>query len=242
MSIPTVDTKLATFSANFDARITAAPATFALTAAQATAYSDLHKPYLAAQQAVADARAAGNRSKNLTTARDSAKKALLAYARQLYTFVQASGAVADADKVLLGVHVRQGGHHRRPMPTQRPTVTVVSVETRTVTVAVRPTADGDRKARPAGAVTAWVYTFVGADYPADPARWAFQGAASKSPHPVTFPDTVAGGQKVWVCAAWVNARGEAGPISVPASTYLQGGGTNANDAASEEPAGMRIAA
>lgn len=38
--------------------------------------------------------------------------------------------------------------------------------------------------------------------------------------------TSAGGARVWICAAWVNRKGQAGPRSSPVSTHIQGGGVD----------------
>jgi hypothetical protein len=82
----------------------------------------------------------------------------------------------------------------------------------------------NKRGKPDGAVAAWVYSFVGTNYPADPSQWDFQGATTKSTHEIVFPDTVASGAQVWICAAWINAKQEPGPASVPITTNVQGGG------------------
>src|SRR5438105_1288066 len=106
MAIPTKDSLLVQFSANFSTRITATPTTFGLVAADATAYATLNTAFVAAYDAVMTARSAGERSKSLTAAKDSAKAALLTSARSLYGRVQANAAVTDANKELLGITVR----------------------------------------------------------------------------------------------------------------------------------------
>jgi hypothetical protein len=85
-------------------------------------------------------------------------------------------------------------------------------------------ANSNKRGKPAGAKAAYVYSFVGAEYPADAAAWTFEGATTRPRFQVGFPSTVAGGTQVWLCAAWVNAKQEAGPTSVPITTNLQGGG------------------
>jgi len=114
-------------------------------------------------------------------------------------------------------------------------VQVTSAIERTIGMII-DAANGGR--RPRGARQAFVYTYVGEDYPADPGLWAFQGAATKRKFTVVLPNTVPSGARVWVCAAWVSTRGQAGPPSVPVSTNIPGGGTIAPGAA----AGVRIAA
>lgn len=53
--------------------ITALPATFALSAAQASAYTPLHNAFVAAYNALTESREAGNRSESLTATKDGVK-------------------------------------------------------------------------------------------------------------------------------------------------------------------------
>ena len=224
MSIPLKDSLLVPWSNNFDTRITASPITFGLTAAQASAYDALHDPFVAAYNAMMDARANGTRSESLTAATKSAKAALLEYARELYAFVAANNSVSQANKVLLGIHQR-AVPGPIPRPGVRPGMDILSVNGRTVGVHIHDSASSTKRGKPAGSVAAWVYSFVGAEYPSDPTLWSFEGSATKPKFEITFPSTVAGGTQIWVCAAWINSKQEAGPLSVPLTTTLQGGGT-----------------
>src|SRR5689334_12161070 len=132
MSIPLKESLLVPWSSNFNARIAATPEAFGLTAAQAAAFAALHDPFVAAYEAMMVARAEGTRSESQTAAKDDAKEALIAYGRELYSVVQASAAVSDADKVLLGVHIPSGKRSPIPAPASRPRVNVVSVAARRV--------------------------------------------------------------------------------------------------------------
>jgi hypothetical protein len=223
MAIPKRDPQLVPFSTNWNTRLNADFASFDITDAQAKAYTDLHVPYIAAVSALTTAREAGTRSKSLTETRDTTRDALLKYARELYTTIQADNAVTDANKVLLGIHIRKTEPSRVPPPTERPGMEVVSVVARTVEVRIWDTASSTKRGKPANAVSAFVYTFAGATYPTDPTLWQFNGPATKSTYEIVFPDTIANGAQVWVCAAWVNRKGETGPVSVPVTTFVQGG-------------------
>src|SRR3954463_6911657 len=88
--IPLKDSLLVPYSTNFNDRIVATPLVFQLTAPQAAAYTALHTPYITAYETMMAARADGTRSKSLTNAKDNAKRNLLIYARQLYSFVQSN--------------------------------------------------------------------------------------------------------------------------------------------------------
>ena len=111
MGIPQKISSFAAYSTNFNDRIVASASTFGLTTAQATQYTALHDPFISLYNAAA---VPGARSPSLTIARDAALASLLPYARELYGFVQANAAVADANKLLLNVTVRAV-----PRPTPR---------------------------------------------------------------------------------------------------------------------------
>ncbi|MEX0774167.1 MAG: hypothetical protein WD042_00490 [Phycisphaeraceae bacterium] len=223
MSIPLKDELLVQFSANFNTRINATPETFALTEAQATAYAALHDPFADSYSAMMAARAEGTRSQSQTATKDATKAALVAYARGLYAFVQASTSVRDADRILLGVYVRRARHSRIAAPTASPRMGVMSAVARTVRVGIYDSESSTSRGKPAGAVGAFVYSYVGEKAPLDPTHWQFQGAATKASYRVVFPDSVASGARVWLCAAWVNRRGEVGPVNTPIYTHVPGG-------------------
>jgi hypothetical protein len=227
MSIPLKDSSLVPFTTNFNDRIVATPTDFGLTAGQAAAYTPLNDAYVAAYNAMMAARSDGTRSASQTATTVAARNTLIAYARQLYAFVQANADVTDANKILLGVAIRKTPPSPIPAPTARPKMDLISVVARTVTVAIH-NGSVTKRGKPVGAISAFVYTFVGENYPTDPTQWEFQGAATKSPYPIEFPDSVTSGAQVWMCAAWVNRRGQAGPPGTPISTNVQGGGVSAS--------------
>lgn len=230
MSVPLKDSLLVPFSTGFERLISLEPQRYGLTVGQAQAYAALSGSYLAAVRELEDLRASGVWSRAQTAARDAARAALVAYARMLYAFVQADGRVSDADKATLGIHLRTGRKARVERPDVRPAVGVVSVVGHTVTVRVRQSAESVKRGKPRGAIAAWVYSFAGEDYPSNETGWRFAGACTNGTHAFAVPGSVAGGTRLWVCAAWVNRRGELGPLSAAISTNVQGGGVSAKAA------------
>lgn len=214
------DAEIASGSANFTMYIVATPAAFGLVAAQATAYGALNLAY---QEAYSAAITPASRTKAAVAAKNAAKKALRTMAADLAKIIDATPTVTDTQKIELGLAIRNTPSPV-PVPTVRPGMDLVSVVTRTVTVHIHDSASSSKRGKPAGAVAAWVYSYVGTNYPSDPAEWDFQGATTRSTHEIVFPDTVAAGAQVWICAAWINGKQEAGPASVPITTNVQGGG------------------
>src|SRR5688572_5910823 len=223
MAIPTKDSALAAWSTNADTRLTATPTAFGCTAAQATAYTALHDPFIAAYEAAA---AVGARSKSLVAAKDTAKANLLRYAREIYAFVQASLTVTDANKELLGVVVRNPEPSPVPAPATAPVLTVKSVSGRTVKIGLRDAASEERRGKPPGVLGASVFSYVGATAPADISAWTFEGNTGRTTIDVVFPSTVAVGAQVWLTAFWFNPRKQSGPACTPVSTNVQFGGVS----------------
>jgi hypothetical protein len=67
---------------------------------------------------------------------------------------------------------------------------------------------------------------VGPDYPVDPSKWRYEGPCTGRKAAVVFDNSIPNGAEVWICAAWLNQKLQAGPTSIPLSTNLQGGGSD----------------
>ena len=224
MAVPTKDETLVPYSTNWANRITGGYATFGLTEDQANDYVPLQTAFLAAYNVMMNSREAGTRSRVQTINKDNAKAALLANLRKLYGVVQMSPAVSDGNKALLGVADRNPKPRPVPAPTVRPSMTIVRAFARTVVVSIFDPTSKSKRARLPSAASAFVYSYVGTTYPADPSLWQFCGAATKPTFDIVFSDATPSGSQVWVCCAWVTRRGDAGPSCVPISTNISGGG------------------
>lgn len=230
MAVPTQDPLLVPFSTNMNTRLVASGVgTYHIAAPVVADYTDKHEAFLEAYNAMIEAREAGTRSEAQTILKDATKASLLAIARSIYAAVQVNDTVSDADKVLLGVKIRAV-----PSPIARPSVApglhIDAVTGRIVSMTLHDNTVSPHRSKAPGAVAAWIYSFVGNDYPSNPAEWNFQGACTGRELQVEFENTVPAGAKVWVCAAWINAKQQAGPTSIPLSTNLQGGGSEAEAA------------
>ena len=217
-TFPKRDAELLTFLVNFKDLIGAAPTDYGITTAQAAELASAVLGYqgelLACDPAV--------RNQTAVMSKNAAKRSVMAMAYDLAMAIAAQPAISPPAKLALGIKARATRSRIGP-PTVRPGITIASVAGRTVTVRIHDSASSNARGRVRGAVGAQVYTYVGASYPSDPTLWQFGGLATRAAYDVTFADTVAGGTQVWLCAAWVNHRGDAGPSSVPVQTSLAGG-------------------
>jgi hypothetical protein len=226
MPVPVKDSDLAAWTTNFSTRITATPAAFSLTSAQATAYATLSTAFIAAYAA---ANTPGSRSRSLVAAKDSAKEALLdspGGARELYGFVQDSKSVTDANKELLNVLVRKTEPTPIPPPAIAPGIMVLSAEGRKLTIRLFDPATPNRRARPFGVSGMSVFSFVGPTPPVDINAWKFEGNTSRTTVEVTFPESVPNWSTVWTTAFYFNNRKQSGPAAEPVSAALPGGGVS----------------
>jgi hypothetical protein len=218
--LPARDAELVTWSTNFNTRVTAAPTTYGLTAAQATAYDALHDAFVAAYNAASSD--AGNSTSAIIT-KDDARAALKANARMLARIVQATPTVTNTQKSDLGLTVRDADPSPIPPPDAAPGLDVVSVSGNTVRIRLHDTANPTRRGRPDGVAGAAVFSYVGAAAPSDPGAWKFEGNTVKTTVDVVFPGATAPGAKVWFTAFWFNPRAQSGPACAPVGTNIQGG-------------------
>jgi hypothetical protein len=215
------DAELYTGSQNFSDKISLDPAVYGVPVPMATAYATANSTWTDAYEMATDP---VTRTKSTIAAKNAARAVIRAMASDLAKIIDGTPTVSDARKIELGLNVRKQPSPV-PAPTEAPAVDLISVVNRTVTIHILDSAASNKRGKPAGAVAAWVYTYVGQNYPTDLAAWSFEGSATKAKHEIVFPDAVAAGQSVWIRAAWINAKQDAGPLSVPITTNLQGGGS-----------------
>jgi hypothetical protein len=223
MAIPTKDSDLVAWTTNFDEKITALPADFDLTPADATAYGVVSDAYVASYNTLVASRESGVFSMALTTSKDLAKGNLLAMARELYAFIQDSTSVTDANKNLAGVKVKDAVPSVVPPPAFAPGLDIVSVTGRTVRIKLHDSQVATRKGFPLGVIGATVVSYVGTDTPTAASIWKYEGLTGRPVVDIVFPATVADGAKVWLAASWFNFRKENGPACTPVQTNVQGG-------------------
>ena len=225
------DAGVLAFATNFSTVVTAGPVPLGLTAPQATALAALVTAYSNALTAAIDP---GTRGPATVLAKDTARRNLIANIRLLARIVQANPAVTNAQRFTLGLPIRQAPSPI-PQPGEAPDVDVKSVSGRTIVCRIHRST-GSRRGKPPGVAGANVYSHVGATPPASLNDWTLEGHASRpSGVEIVLPADVPGGSTVWICAAWYNPRGQAGPTSAPVSTNIPGGVTAMPPVPGEEP-------
>ena len=224
--IPTPEAELVTWSTNFNTKIVAAPTTYGLTPAQATAYTALHTAYVTAYNT---ANAPLTRSPVNIEAKNTAKFNLIdgppgsGAIRELAALVQAFPGITDAQLRELGLTVRDTQPTPIPPPEIAPEMDFVPTGTRTIRIRLHNETVLRRK-KPEGVKGATVFYHVGETAPEQLSGWRFHESTTKTILNVDLPASVEPGRKVWFTAFWFNPRPQSGPACTPMSTFLQFGG------------------
>jgi hypothetical protein len=212
------DALLGTGASNAVTIITPALATYGVPSGFMTSYTALTTDYntkLALATAPATRTSVAVEEKNV--ARDLLRKA----SAMLAKYCTATSTCTNAMLLALQMNERVIPTPRPVWPTP-PTIDVLSVVNRLVTVRVHDPASESR-GLPFGCVSANMYSYVGPTPPADPREYFFEGATTRAKTQILFPDSVASGATVWLSACWVSARGQRSMGSTPISFTLQGG-------------------
>lgn len=217
-AVPTKDEILLSWSLNFKTLLSATPANYFMSAGQATTYSTAHAAFAAA---LTTAITPATRTKGSIAAKDTAKDALLILARGYSKMIGANPQISDQLKIDIGVNVR-ARPQPIPAPTATPVVEFVSVVGNTVRVKLKDN-EGSKRGKPVGVAGASIFSAVSSVAPTEPSAFRFEGNTSKPIIDIVFPNTVAPGSRVWICAFWFSAKMESGPSCAPVGVFLQGG-------------------
>lgn len=214
--IPTKDSELDLWAANFSTRITATPLTYGLTAGIATAiaalYATWHTAFLLATNPV-------TRTEVTVAAKDSAKGAMVPQLRLYSQQVKANVAVSDANKTDLGIHLDDTIPTPIPPPSTIPIVTIVGNGPGTMELRFADSATPTKRTKPPGATGLLMFRNIGVAAITDPELARFDGLFGRIPVNQTFEAGDVGNVCTYF-ARWCNAKGEEGPWSNPTSRVI----------------------
>jgi hypothetical protein len=221
--LPAKDADLLSWATGFSDKITATPTAFGLVAAQATAFAALLSTFSADLAIATDP---ATRTRAAIETKNDSRTPLKREARELARVINAFPAITNAQRIELGLNPRSGQITPSNPPDQSPVMEVVSATGRMVKVRVHGQ-DTTRRGKPAGCEGATIFSYVGAQPPADISQWKFEGNPTRTVFDVEFPPTVPAGSQVWLCGFWYSPRAQSGPACQPISAYLAGGVTGA---------------
>ncbi|MEM9415150.1 MAG: hypothetical protein AAGA29_06665 [Planctomycetota bacterium] len=216
--LPHGDQPLASWTRTMAKVVTASPASYGLTAAQATAYDAAQRAYA---EALDIATRPDTRTRPAVAAKDSARKTLVALSRRLAGIIQVYPGTTDAMRQQLGLTVRKPRARMAAVPIERPRVAVVAMVGSRLTLRVGKR-EGVGRARPTGARGYTWFYFVGDKPPVELGGWSFGGNGIEPTAEVVLKDVVPGAP-VWFTANWFSSRMQPGPLSEPIMTRVAGG-------------------
>lgn len=210
--------KLATYSvfvANFAALISAAPATYGLSAGDAGAIQTACDDFAAAY---AISSTLATRTPVTVADTQAARNACSQVVRSYVRLILANGGVSDASKTGLGLTIRDVHPTPIPAPGTSPVLGLIGATPGQLTLTFRDTGSSVKsRARPAGVLMLELHVFLGTTAPATPDATPYFADITRSPFPITIPGADVG-KDAFIYGRWKNAKGEVGPWSAMLTT------------------------
>ena len=226
-TLPRVDAKFLNWSANFGDLIATDPPGFGLSEKQVTDFNNLLRTFRASYGRAVEP---STKTAVAVAQKNADRDALRLDARRLVSVIDGQAAVTDAQRVALGIVVRDTSPTPVARPAYPPLIEVQQVAGNGVTIRLLDSRDTSRRGRPVVAIGATVFSYVGDVAPVEESAWTYEGNTSKTTLTVQFSQLLPPGTKVWFTAFWYNRRAESGPPAAPVTCNLPGGSAMAKAA------------
>lgn len=217
--IPTKDVLLDTWSANFSTLITANPATYGLTAADATAIAAVVASWHAAYLLVTSS---STKTAATVSAKDTQKQLLLATCRPYAIIISLNAGVSSANKIAVGVNPRTSVPVPIAQPVTMPVLSINPLGPLTHAVRYRDSlASPSVKSKPYGAIGMQLFGLASATPITNPNLLLYMLDSGKSPFSVTLASGDVGKQQYYA-GRWITRRGLVGPWSSIVNATVNG--------------------
>ena len=205
--LPRRDAELTPWSANFAAQIADNAVAWGIPTdeildlqAATTSFATL--------QAQADSPA---KTSIIVAEKNAARKTLAAKIRGMVDFRLKNPVITDAQRVALGLNIRDTTHTKIPVPSSRPTLNISVDDFRRLKIAFHDKGSAS-KAKPYGINGAVIAYAVLNTPPASIADLNRSVLATRTPHIIEFAETERG-KTAYIAICWQNEKGEKGPWS-----------------------------
>jgi hypothetical protein len=205
--LPSSDPELVAWSDNFDTQVTEHAAEWEIPSADAQELHTLTTSF-ATLQKQADSPA---RTSVIVAQKNAARKALVEKIRALVNFRLKNPIITDAQRIAMGLNVRDNKPTSIPVPTTRPELDIDVVDFRRLKVLFHDMG-GDNKAKPYGTNGAVIVFAVLDAPPADVNTLSRSVLATRTPHILEFAEEERG-KTVYIAICWQNEKGQRGPWS-----------------------------
>lgn len=219
--IPARDADFETWLLNFTSLLTAAPATYGLTAPDAVVcaaqYTAWHPAYIAATDP-------NTRTSVTVAAKDAARVTAESVVRPYAIRISQNAAVLPGDKVAIGVNLPNTTPVPIPPPVTFPQISLRSAEPLVHILQWQDSGLGTGKKKPFGAIGCELYRAVGVAPAVDPSVAVYAGTFTKSPLRSQF-DASQVGKMCTYFARWITRSGpggvaQVGPWSAPLTATI----------------------
>lgn len=216
--IPTKDSDLVTWAANYASLLTADPTRYGTDVATALLIQTENDDF---QAAYVLATGPDTRTPTTVAHKDGTKALFLADARNLAAIIRANRGVSDADKIALGLNIPDPVPTPVPTPTSSPVITVESASASTHVLNYHDELTPTKKAKPSGVIGMMLFRAIGVapatNFDAADPRLILD--ATKSPFIVDIPMGQTGKIATY-WGQWFNRNGKLGPLSAPAAFVI----------------------
>jgi hypothetical protein len=213
--IPGPDGSFDAWQVNFTSYVSANTAALGLLPADVTPLTDAQTAWTPAYSGHMTAAAAAASARQ---AKDDERAVFEGAIRPLVKRLQASATVTDAQRLAMGITVRDASPTPVGPPTTRPVANIDTSERLRHTVHFTDEASPTSKAKPAGVMGCEVWVKVG-EPPSVPSELTFLALDTRTPYVADYASTDAG-QSAHYMLRWVNSRGEKGPWSQTVSATI----------------------
>lgn len=214
--IPAKDADFSNWSANFATVIAAAPASYGLTATDATAISLADSTF---QTAYAAAINPATRTSVTVAAKDTAKAATLVTERNYAQIIGANAGVSAGAKTAAGLTVRATGRTAIPAPTTVPGLALNSMIAGQMNIGFADTLTPASKKKPFGAIQMLVSYQANYTGTADIDLATCGPIVTKSPF-FFVPPAGMSGKNIAIWGKWCTRTGLVGPASTPITAII----------------------
>ena len=218
--IPARDADCAAWATNFDTLLTAAPATYGLSAPDAVAVAAVVAPFISALTAATDP---ATRTPGTVAAKDAARAAMEAVVRPYAVRISKNPAVTNEDKTAIGVTVPSTTPTPIPAPAVAPELGVLAITPLNLKGTYKA-AGASNKAKPFGVIGVEIAIAIGVAHTVDPNAATYVKTVTKSPFNLSFSSSDQG-KNLTVFGRFVTRGGpggeaQSGPWSAPLQTFV----------------------
>jgi hypothetical protein len=208
--LPTRESELNNWLNNFSTKVSAAPATYGLSPADAAeiaaAVTDWRKAFETASSPA-------TRTRPAVEAKRERKRTVVGVVRAFAAQVRQDASVSDELKINLGLKLRPRRGSPVPAPRSAPVLALVEVRIGQHELRAGDQETGPRRAKPAGVASLMVFRAVGEEPARSPQDAAYLTLVTRTAFTSTFT-RADNGKTATYFARWINTKGEAGPWSL----------------------------